>query len=497
MGKQKVVIIGIDGGEITVINEMIKCGLMPNMEKIIQHSTVRKMDCYIQGPGQGWASFMTGKSPVKHGIFHWKGYLGATSSDFKDRKIWNILGENGITCGVINLSYTFPPEPVKGFMISGLGGGLSATNDVVYSYPDSLIDELESHADGYIWGVKRIFGGPLDQKEYLQKLITMTRKRGEACLYLLNKNDPDFFMVVFRGADAIQHSFWHFLDPAYRISAKYKGLTAFIHQYYNILDKYVGKIWKRNHNAFKFIISDHGFGPTEAIFCINEYLANEGFLEKKKNVKSIIGNVCFMKVKNTLEPFYQKYFTRYKSLRNLNRLRKQKIDKIRVAIDWEQSAIYSRCPYGICFNRKLADTGEKQDAIFQDIKNQLLLIRDPETGNTIFKNLYRKEDLDIRTHEDAAPDMIFEIADESYFVLPDIFLDDDARVFQNIKSVDIGKVNGFHRRYGLLLTGGKAKCDASGLKDLNITDIHATVLKIFGVPIPDDIDGRPFCHISI
>ena len=54
-----------------------------------------------------------------------------------------ILGEKGIKSCVINMSYTYPPKPLNGYMISGMGSGLSASKDMKVTYPEELMEEIK------------------------------------------------------------------------------------------------------------------------------------------------------------------------------------------------------------------------------------------------------------------------------------------------------------------------------------------------------------------
>ena len=489
MKKTKVNIIGIDGGELSIISKMVERGFMPNMKEIIKQSYVSKMDCYAEGPGQGWASFMTGKKPSKHGIFYWKVYSGVSSGDIEDEKLWDVLGKSGISCGVANLSYTFPPKPINGFMISGLGGGQLPSDDIVYSYPSDLIDELNKNASGYVWGLKRVPGGVSIQEAYLQRLIEMTDKRGKAFLYLMEQKKPDCFVAIFRGADAIQHSFWHLLESEYEIVEEYKNLNLLINKYYNTLDHYIGEMWNQNKDGYNFIISDHGFGPTQAVININEYLSMEGYLFKKKNLKSLTYNAFLRKTKPFMLRFYLNYLAKYNTMRSMDKIRKKSFPKIEMNIDLDMTTVYARCPYGLCFNRKLVDTESKRDLTFRDIRKRLLELRDSKSGGRLFQDLYYKEELKIKTHMAAAPDLIFQMADESFRVSPDIDTGKECNIFHLPDDVYLGMLRGSHRRNGIFIsTERPTRCD--GFDDINITDVYATVLNLFHIPIPHDVDGR-------
>jgi predicted AlkP superfamily phosphohydrolase/phosphomutase len=493
MKRTKVIVIGIDGGERRVFNEMIRRNCMPNLQQILETSYVNQLDGYIEGPGQGWASFMTGRVPSHHGIFLWKSYHGVNSDDIFPKTLWQVLSDHGLTSGIINLSYTFPPKPLKGFMISGLGGGLSPSGDVTYSYPSDLIAELELQADGYTWGVERTRGSFSEHKRHLKELISMTHKRGKACLYLLKKKKPDFFMVVLRGADSIQHDYWHFVDSNYIVSQKYDELTTYINEYYSTLDKLIGEIWQRYENTYRFIISDHGFGPTENILRINEFLSRNGLLTKKRNFKSFVGNTLFLRVKDRLEPLYKKHLIKYRTFRNLNQKRKAVLSKLHTAIDWDKTLLYAQCPYGLSFNKKTVSTDYQRNRLYEEIRDRLLALKENNSENYVFKDVYRKENFNILNHAEFAPDLVLEKSSESLFVVPDLSLEQDVDIISNLEKTDIYSISGHHRRWGVFIADALDKRFGTRNDNLSIIDLFPTILDLFGLPIPEDLDGEVIC----
>ncbi len=484
----KVLAIGIDGGEFSVFYEMISRGVMPRLQAILKKSQSMELDCYVDGPGQGWASFMTGKSPRKHGFYYWKIFKGATNRDFNSDLLWDVIGAAGKTSGVVNMSYTFPPASIDGVMISGLGGGLSPTTKTGYSFPDDLLNELNEKIDGYIWGVDRTPGGINKQLNYMNMLIDMTKKRTSACKYLIETRDPDFFTVVYRGADAIQHNFWAFVDSSKSIPHKWEPLLKKINEYYFELDKSIGELWDEADGKYRMIISDHGFGPTDFVFYINEYLQSEGYLFKNKNLKAQIGNKFFLSLKSTLEP-YKRQLNKFRILRFLNKARKRHLPKIEIAIDFSRTSLYAADFYGISFNSKRVAGGEREQ-LFEEIRDKLENIIDPFLGKPIFRQIYPKEQLKIEGHLDTAPDIIFELANEACLVSPDVDLSRDGKIFENTNDKLIWHTSGNHRRMGILISDSLSLSDDK--RDvIKITDIYSTILNILGIDLPESVDGVP------
>ena len=53
---------------------------------------------------------------------------------------------------------------------------------------------------------------------------------------------------------------------------------------------------------------------------------------------------------------------------------------------------------------------------------------------------------------------------------------------------------GSHRQSGIFIVDGNGLEMSEMKKDLNITDAFATILNLFGIYAPDDMDGRAICR---
>jgi predicted AlkP superfamily phosphohydrolase/phosphomutase len=251
---------------------------------------------------------------------------------------------------------TYPPEPVNGYLISGLG-----TPDYVpYTYPPELTDQLNQA--GYRVN-KKFFYTPGREEDWLQDLHNITRQRGKTAVRLLKEKPWDFFMVVFRNTDEIGHFFWRHMDETHPrhdplAPAHYK--TAILDVYRQV-DHWVGEIVAAAGPETNILVmSDHGMGPLYRDVFINEWLWQKGWLNLKE------------------EPVGQKYshtllrhlgITRQNISDTLTRLNLNRLevlikhtfgDRIRVlprderpefvtAIDWSRTQAYSFGYYGQIF----------------------------------------------------------------------------------------------------------------------------------------------------
>jgi len=148
----RVIIVGFDGLDPEILDGMLAAGKMPNMARLIERGSYRRMrsTCPPISP-VAWSSFSTGVNPGKHNIFDFlaperKSYLSKLSSaDIrpptrmlslgkyriplnkpsyrsmrKSKPFWEILGEHDIFSSVIRVPITFPPEKFGGVLLASL-----------------------------------------------------------------------------------------------------------------------------------------------------------------------------------------------------------------------------------------------------------------------------------------------------------------------------------------------------------------------------------------
>ena len=132
-GQKKVVIIGLDGATFSLILPWVKEGKLPVLAKLIQDGAWGNLKSTIPThTAPAWTSFMTGKNPGKHGIYHFLYHTGDNydirfANDLRRRgkSLWKILSELDKKVCVFNVPMTYPPEEVSGLMISGLTASTS------------------------------------------------------------------------------------------------------------------------------------------------------------------------------------------------------------------------------------------------------------------------------------------------------------------------------------------------------------------------------------
>src|SRR5689334_5506300 len=125
----KVVIVGLDAATLTLIEQFVREGALPNMKRMMERGAKGLL---LSTPNShsasSWTSIITGKNPGKHGLFVFSDRAFETNeqaiftgADRKCETVYKLLARAGKKAGMLNVPMTYPSESAPGsFMISGL-----------------------------------------------------------------------------------------------------------------------------------------------------------------------------------------------------------------------------------------------------------------------------------------------------------------------------------------------------------------------------------------
>jgi predicted AlkP superfamily phosphohydrolase/phosphomutase len=142
--RRKVIVIGLDGLEPGIVEAMLERGELPNLARIrATGSYSRLQTTYPAQTPVAWSSFVTGTNPGGHGIFDFicrdpgtylpdvaltrferpKNMLaqGRVVNRRQGVPLWQTLSAAGVPSTVLRCPCTFPPEPLQGRMLAGVG----------------------------------------------------------------------------------------------------------------------------------------------------------------------------------------------------------------------------------------------------------------------------------------------------------------------------------------------------------------------------------------
>lgn len=499
---ERVILLGLDGATFRLLKPWAEDGTLPNFARLFQEGSWGELASTIPPTTPpAWAACMTGKNPGKHGIYDFREsplkYPDRpliNLSSMQGRKLWHLFAADGKKSAIVNVPITYPPEPVDGLMISGM---MTPSNDSDYAYPAELKEEIRRQIGDYVVNIdipKYDVELEEDALRLLQDVEHSFMKRKELFYYLLENKPWQFFFIVFINLDRIQHLFWKYLDPEWPLyeSKMAKMLRPRIIKSYRMVDEMIGELRARIGDTPLVIMSDHGFGATRQWFNVNTWLEKNGYLKVKRDVllkKRIFS--FFMNLNDTqlikaLVPKSIQSKVRGK-IRSGRSTFKSDIEE---ALDYSNTkAFFASIPsQGIFINVKrdgagIVEPGAEYDNLRREIKEKLLQIKDPDTGNRVVDKVYFREELYHGDQTKYAADIVF--VARNYGCL--------GRQLFGLGSVlqtSANTPNGFHRVEGILLVVGPQFKAGHEIQGAEMTNIAPTILHLAGQAVPDDMDGE-------
>lgn len=312
----------------------------------------------------------------------------------------------------------------------------------------------------------------LDEKAFLEDLSFTLQKKKEMIFNQLGKEDEwRCFIGVFEEPDRLLHMFFRMLDkkhPSYDEDLS-KRYAKEVLKMYEEMDEIVGKVMAQylTPQTTLFVISDHGFKTWRKAVNVNTYLAKMGYLA----LKGEEGSSGLLKLDDL---FGQGQFW--------------------PNVDWSKTQAYSlglgqvfinlygREPEGTVF------PGQEYEEVRAKIARDLMDLTDPETGQKVFKKIYTRESIYHGPYLEEAADLILGYC-EGYRTswqtalggIPKDVLEDNKKNW-----------SGDHCNIDPSLTKGIFFCSkAVKEQEPSIMDMAPSILTLFGLPIPQEIDGKP------
>jgi predicted AlkP superfamily phosphohydrolase/phosphomutase len=481
----KAFVLGLDGTTFDVLDPLAEEGVIPNIKRLCSEGAwgrLRTIFPPVTAPA--WLALGTGLNPGKTGVFDYLNrrlpdddhMVPVSSAYYEGRAIWNHLNRDGRKVIIFNYPTLSPPPAVTGFAVSGIGG-YSREN---LCFPASLEDELNRITGGY--EVKLNLRSPIYKKnldrlfEDVNRIMT---KQAAALRFLVKQKEWDFCFAVFSFTDWMQHVLWKYIDKAHplydpetsqpvrrRFMDTWRRIDAVIGELVDLLPKDVNFM----------IVSDHGAGPVDSVFYPNIWLEKKGWLRKRN-----LGwkKVFVEKIKLFSEGSDNKY---YNAMLHILRTRVLKIWGTMDLIDREMSLAYSpehNTMFG-CIN--LTERGKALDGFKERLMKELAALPESIEGiNQIEVSL--PEEIYSGPHVNLAPDIFFII--NAYKSTIEIDFANEPFV----SAPSIANRTGGHQPEGVFIAKGNGVRHAR-LENISVLDIVPTLLALYGIEIPADIDGR-------
>lgn len=504
MANHRTFILGIDGATFDLLNPWIEQGHLPNFARVAAEGVCQPLISTIPPISPvAWASLVTGKNPGKHGIIDWYrflphsyDYVPLCGGDRHEPALWDFLSQAGKQVGVLNVPMTYPPEEVKGFMVSGIDSPPSA---LPFTYPKELAQELKTAVGSYIIDIYDDLTQIQDWQKALGQLDAMIESRRRSLFYLLKQYPWDFFMAVFVFTDRLQHAHWSTQDPQHPFYTQEKAdkLGRKFLEYYQKMDAILGELLQEiGENTNLLIVSDHGFGPCYKGISLNQLLRQ----------------MALLKITPPLLPQKKELFSWLKKFPGMMKIKRnpflQKI-KRKIAsdiIDWSKTKAFTSISAvgNIHINLKglrpagQVSMGREYEEVREAIIKELLALRDPQSGEAIFTEIFKKEEIYSGEYLTDTADLM---CCSHKMNMEYLFVDNFSSYLESIGDTDIimplpRGMEASHRMEGILMAWGPDIARGKKLEPAQITDVAPTALHLLGQAVPQDMDGKVLVEIQ-
>ena len=439
----RAVVLAIDGTPYSLLRQLMEEGAMPTYQRLTGDGTFTRM--YSTQPtvsSVAWTAFMCGKDPGGTNIFGFTDLFPNSyqldipdSTRIKSKLIWEHLSDLGKRSVTMGVPISYPTRPINGVMV---GCFLSPKLEKAVHPPEYLeiLQQLDYRLDTDAWLARE------DLAKFWLELNVVFDRRRETMLHFMDHESWDVLMVHFMETDRMMH---------FMIDQFVKGEEPWasrFREFFGRVDELIGAIEMRLKEGDELIIlSDHGFTPLKYEVYPNRVLYEEGLLKFKswppKSIMDIAeGSRAFI------------------------------MDPGRLYVN-----VQGKFPMGTV-------PPESRERVADEVAELLVeKLVDPETGEGMVANVYRRDELYSGPHVERGPDIVLE---------PKWGYDFKGAV--NKESLT-GRTAlcGMHTYEDahLYVRGRQLGMPGSGPEGAPaIQDVAPTIMAMLGLPVPGEMTGK-------
>jgi predicted AlkP superfamily phosphohydrolase/phosphomutase len=299
-----------------------------------------------------------------------------------------------------------------------------------------------------------------NKSRLLSDIYTMVERRFRTACDLVVGRPWDFFMMVEIGPDRMHHGFWRYANPDHRLYEPGNPYEHALRDFYRFLDSWLGTLLGRfDDTTTVVVLSDHGTRTMVGGVCINEWLVRNGYLVLKPQA-----NGQGVPTPDT--------------------------------VDWERTTAWSEGGYyaRVFLNvrgREPQGTIDpaRYESFREELKELIKAIPDPD-GRPMDTRVLKPENL-YRQSKNIPPDLL-------------VYFDNLARRSVgtvghgqiHVQGNDTGPDDANHDPDGIFIATRLRDFRRGIRKNLpagaaSCLDVTPTILQEFGLPLPQDLAGKP------
>ncbi|WP_369199231.1 alkaline phosphatase family protein [Streptomyces sp. PU-14G] len=437
---KKLLVVGLDGATFTVLDRYARRHREGALGRLYHSGTVRTLEStlpFFTGPA--WTTFMTGLRPDQHGVYHWRGRHDpdrgsrplVSTRHLDEASIWWHVQQHGGQVSVTNFPMAYPAPPTEGVFVCGT---LSLEEAPGQTWPPHLAEQLKERIPDYRYEIEKglsLVNRPAELREHI---LNVGARHLQAATEFGSLGVADLAIHVVTITDRMQHFFWE--DP--------ESPGESVMEAYAFADRALADLLAAQEWDNVVVVSDHGAGLSRQVFHTDEWLVERGWATRKTDG----------------------------------------------GLDVESSWAYAGEEPEVAVYVNRADRegfgvpAEKYPECLRELRDGLLDVRVPETGEPAFQRVILAEELSAGPMRDLGPDVIL-VPAEGVHPRPGL----PGGLF----GTPGGLVSG-HRINGIFLAQGTdfpASPDRTAHRPLEMAEMFSLLCAAQGLPVPSGIPLSP------
>ncbi|HEY3398409.1 MAG TPA: alkaline phosphatase family protein [Armatimonadota bacterium] len=496
----RVLFVGWDGAEPELVEPWLRAGKLPVLAQLLSRGAGGRIESTVPAvTPPAWTSAVTGVNPGRHGIYSFTrphpldyGEELVTAAERQAPSVWQYLSSAGRRVGVFNLSLSYPPEPLNGFLFAGFDAPVFAPQIM---YPSEVFPRVTKGISGYIHeGL-----GDLEGEHVPEKLNRQARQQAEMLHALTEEIPVEILAVNYNAPDHVHHHAWPLGSSAEEIVAQ--GGSA-VEAVYRHLDGVLGELLERytDDDTNVIIFSDHGGGGMKGHLSLAQALEQGGFIVRQSRRRADL----LTEMRRTARRMLPRQMKAKLWAMAGGEVRENMAHRLRAGlvadVDWSRTRAF---PWGSSGFVQVNLQGRQPqgcvpsaeyDQVRAEVIQYLSEFRDPHTGQPIVGFLKRGEEAFGEPRVGYCPDVVAEGAGHEYAVMPQ-WEGWGADWKSGLRMIGPGEtrlrgVTANHRPWGILYAGGPAVRAGASVPPLRMVDVAPTIMYLAGEPVPRGLDGR-------